>query len=189
MTSTTTPFRTEVLPRPDSLVPPMTVDVPVTWAPIPATDAILAGFMDDGSLSPTYGTNIVVTGTAGRAGPKLCDASGDDGDNVCRNVFQLPILAVSCFRLDRRGGRREGITSCCGFFGRRFVVIVVTNIGSVVRLVPVLQRRRQDRRCQVDAAGGKPKENRDISKRAVSRVVNHASNLHSGITHLRITAK
>jgi len=105
MTSTTTTFRTEVLPRPDSLVPPMTVDVPVTWAPIPATDALLAGFMDDGSLSPAYGTNIVVTGTA------LPESIGLEDWQVTARDRQLAVLPDLQVLDDRRLPAADGDTS------------------------------------------------------------------------------
>lgn len=61
MTSSTTPFRTETLARPEERVPAMTVDVPASWVPTPPSNAVISGFMDEGELSPAYRTNIVVT--------------------------------------------------------------------------------------------------------------------------------
>lgn len=105
MTSTTVPFRTEVLPRPDSRVPSMTVDVPVAWAPTAATDAVLAGFMDDGSLSPAYGTNIVVTGTA------LPEGIGLEGWQITARDRQLAALPDLQVLDDRRIPAPEGDAS------------------------------------------------------------------------------
>lgn len=135
MPSTTTPLRTEVLPRPDSLVPPMAVDVPATWVPTPATDAVLAGFMDDGTLSPAYGTNIVLTGAALPEGIGLEDWQITVRD---RQLSALPDLQVLD---DRRLPALGGDTSAeqwyhCSVMTDRHGATVLTRRWN--RLVPGL---------------------------------------------------